>query len=325
MATPPTPSNASVSQLLVTYPSPGWAPKRFSGFVRTRVMPRWSADPQSDRLLACGRGTPIGISVPRHLGRGSGVVESCDAATSKNSSGVASVTSASIAHASVTRVVVVDDDLRFVEGVNAALGDAVDLRSVGSAHNVTAACAMISQLQPDVALIDLGLGQESGVAVISHARMAAPRCELLVLTLFEDDVTVWAAIEAGASGYVLKGGGPEELREHIRTVHAGGSPISPRIARRLLSRMGSPAATVGASAFTAPAETPLTADTALSTQELQMLQLAAKGCSHDEIARLMGVSRNTVLTYAKRCYRKLQVHSRAEAVYEARRMGLLRD
>lgn len=226
------------------------------------------------------------------------------------------------APAPAIRLVVIEDDAKFAANAGQALGLDPCLQLVGSARDVSAARGLLRDLRPDVALVDLGLGDESGLAVIGFARREVPDCELLVLTMFEDDVTVLAAIEAGASGYVLKGCSADELRAHIHTVHAGGSPISPRVARRLLSRLS----VKDSAAVSSPSGVAPEAGTvALSTQELQMLQLAAKGCPHDEIAQLMGVSRNTVLTYAKRCYRKLQVHSRSEAVYEARRMGLLKD
>jgi len=134
------------------------------------------------------------------------------------------------------------------------------------------------------------------------------------------------ALAAGATGYVLKDTPALDLAEMVRAVHAGGSPISPVIARRLLTRL----APAGSSRQRAQASLPDTvaseADAGLlSDRECEMLGLAAKGYSYREIAQMMGVSQQTVLTYVKRSYRKLQVHSRSEAVYEARKRGLMGD
>jgi DNA-binding NarL/FixJ family response regulator len=131
--------------------------------------------------------------------------------------------------------------------------------------------------------------------------------------VFGDEPHVMASLEAGATGYLLKDTHPADLAEQIRTLHAGGSPISPVIARQLLVRL-------------APDPTPSPdADALLSPQERQVLTYSAKGFSFEEIARMLGVSRHTVMTYVKRSYRKLQVHSKTEAIYEARKLGLVRD
>ncbi len=121
------------------------------------------------------------------------------------------------------------------------------------------------------------------------------------------------AIAAGATGYLLKDQPPAEIVEQIRVLRAGGSPISPVIARRLLVRLAAEAPTA-----------PPTPAALLSEREIHVLQLAAKGYSYDEIAALMRVSPRTVQTYVKRVYRKLQVHTKVEALAEARRLRLLR-
>jgi len=218
------------------------------------------------------------------------------------------------------RVLLIDDDPGFIAAAQTALAMPPDLSCVGVAHSPANARRLLGELAPDVALVDMGLAGNplAGVELIAHMREVHPTCEPLAVTVFDDVSTVLAAIQAGASGYVLKGGSAEELCAQIRVVRYGGSPVSPPIARLLLKHLS--AGVVHAGGVPGPADAP-----ALSTNELQMLRLAAKGCSHDEIAQAMEVSRNTVLTYAKRCYRKLQVHSRTEAIYEARRMGLLPD
>ena len=134
----------------------------------------------------------------------------------------------------------------------------------------------------------------------------------MVITVFAEEQLVVDCIEAGATGYLLKGSSPQDIAIQIRSLVAGGSPISPTIARRLLRRFtGSRGAGDGAPT--------------LSSQEQMVLSMSAKGYSYDEIARLLKLSRRTVETYVKRIYRKLQVHSKTAAVYEGRKLGLVDD
>jgi DNA-binding NarL/FixJ family response regulator len=158
----------------------------------------------------------------------------------------------------------------------------------------------------------------------------------MVVTVFGDERHVLESIEAGATGYLLKDSLPNDFVEQIRLLRAGGSPISPIIARQLLARFQAAGAlpapvrsgTTGAAREPAP---PVEADVAvgdgpgLSEREQSVLALVTKGFTYDEIAGLLGVSRHTVMTYVKRIYRKLQVNSKTEAVYEARKLGLVRD
>ena len=121
--------------------------------------------------------------------------------------------------------------------------------------------------------------------------------------------TILAAIEAGATGYILKDSIPEEFVGLIKQLRAGGSPISPVIARRLLQRLRPPS----------PAE-----EGALSPREREILQFIAKGFSFEEVGGLLSISAHTVTSHVKNIYRKLAVHSRSEAVYEANKLGMLR-
>ena len=212
-------------------------------------------------------------------------------------------------------VLIVEDDAKFRDAFAQAVECAADMRLAGTADDLAAGCSALDALHPDVLLVDLGLPDGSGITLIRHAQAMQPDCDVMVVTVFGDEQHVLAAIEAGATGYLLKDARPADVAEQIRVLHAGGSPISPVIARRLLTRFGAPAAAPGA----------LPGDAVLSAQERQVLTLSAKGYSYEEIARLMAVSRHTVTTYVKRSYRKLQVHSKTEAVYEARRLGLVDD
>lgn len=219
-------------------------------------------------------------------------------------------------------VLVIEDDPQFRQRLCDSITAAPDLRLVGAAGDAASGLALLARHQPQVLLLDLGLPDLNGIEVIARSADVAPHCEVVVVTVFGDEAHVMQALAEGATGYVLKDTPALDLAELVRAVHAGGSPISPVIARRLLTRL----APSGSSRQRSPVQDTADADTGLlSDRECEMLGLAAKGYSYREIAQMMGVAQQTVLTYVKRSYRKLQVHSRAEAVYEARKRGLMDD
>ena len=217
------------------------------------------------------------------------------------------------------RVVVVEDDPQFRTAFVAAIQAAPDLALTGVATLRAEALQLLQGPAAEVLLVDLGLPDGSGIDVIRAAQQAWPGCEVVVTTAFADEAHVMQAIEAGACGYLLKDSGPENIVDEIRSLHRGGSPISPLIARRVLQRLRSPAPPPS------PAAVPQgqSAPGGLSARETQVLELVAKGFAYDEIATRMAVSRHTVLTFVRRIYAKLEVSSKVEAVNEARLKGLL--
>lgn len=210
-------------------------------------------------------------------------------------------------------VLIVEDDERFRAAFAEVVATAPDLRLVGTAADLPQGLLLLRELMPDVLLVDLGLPSGSGIELIRYVHGHLPQTDVMVVTVFGDEPHVMASLEAGATGYLLKDTQPADLAEQVRALHAGGSPISPVIARRLLQRLAAGPAPSG------------DGDALLSPQERQVLTYSAKGFSFEEIARMLGVSRHTVMTYVKRSYRKLQVHSKTEAIYEARKLGLVRD
>lgn len=172
----------------------------------------------------------------------------------------------------------------------------------------------------DIFLVDLGLPDGSGLTAIQCCRKRNPSCEVMVVTVFGDEQHVVAAIEAGASGYLLKDALADTFLGTIRELHAGGSPISPSIARILLRRSRTPEVAAPAAAVTPAVKL---FDATLAERELEILTLVAKGFNFSEIGRLLDISTNTVKTHIYRIYRKLAVHSRSEAVFEAKKLGLL--
>lgn len=213
-------------------------------------------------------------------------------------------------------VLIVEDDLRFRDAFVRAISQAPDMTVAGSAANLAAGLEQLGK-RPDVLLVDLQLPDGNGIQLIREASRRLPASDSMVVTVFGDERHVLESIEAGATGYLLKDTPATELIEHIRVLRAGGSPISPVIARQLLARLGT--APLKPTAIESEAIAPL------SDQEIRVLTLSAKGFSYDEIANLMEVSRHTVHTYVKRSYRKLQVNSKVEALSEARRLRLLNE
>jgi DNA-binding NarL/FixJ family response regulator len=209
-------------------------------------------------------------------------------------------------------VLIVEDDLRLRASLAHAIRGAADLKLVGEADDLPEGLRLLDALLPEVLLVDIGLPSGSGLELIRHAAKQSPQCNIMVITVFAEEQLVLDCIEAGATGYLLKGSSPQDIAAQIRSLVAGGSPISPTIARRLLSR------------FTAQPNADADAPT-LSTQEQAVLSMSAKGYSYDEISGLLKLSRHTVETYVKRIYRKLHVHSKTAAGYEGRKLGLVDD
>lgn len=222
-----------------------------------------------------------------------------------------------------TNVLIVEDEPEFLRRfTNAVLMDP-ELALVGSAGTARAAIAMLEAQPPDVVLLDLGLPDMNGVEVIRQAMRQPQGCDVLVVSMFDDDQHVLDSIEAGAAGYLLKDALPESIVTSIRELRCGGSPISPGIARRILQRFrlalgpARPATTPSRSPAPSQPQSPLT------DRETELLRLTAKGLSFDTISELMGISPHTVVAHVRKIYRKLAVHSRGEAVYEATQLGLL--
>ncbi|MBI2317883.1 MAG: response regulator transcription factor [Betaproteobacteria bacterium] len=177
------------------------------------------------------------------------------------------------------------------------------------------AIARLAAVKPDVLLVDLGLPDIHGTEVIRAAARLLPQCDVMVVTVFGDERNVLASIEAGATGYVLKDCSSGELIRHILQLRAGGSPVSPGVARLVLDRMRLAAPEPAASASD---ESP-----PLTPREAEVLRLVSRGYTYAEVADKLEISVNTVTTHIKNSYRKLAVHSGAAAVTRATEMGLL--
>jgi len=212
-----------------------------------------------------------------------------------------------------TRVLIVEDDPVFRADFARAIAGAADMILVGEALDLASGMLLLAE-KPDVLLVDLGLPDGNGIELIRAAAQRLPGIEIMVITVFGDEASVMESLSAGATGYLLKDLAAADVVKHVRELHAGGSPISPVIARQILNRLPHDAL-----------HAPPTDDTvSLSDQETRVLSLAATGLSYEDIAGVMNISRHSVQTYVKRAYRKLHVHSKVQALAAARRLRLLR-
>lgn len=209
------------------------------------------------------------------------------------------------------RVAIIEDDPATVERLMAALAEADDIEVVAVARSVLSGRQLIEAGGFDCLLCDLGLPDGSGITLIQEVSRRYPYSDTIVITIFADQAKVLDSIKAGARGYLLKDERLELCVEGIREIRRGGSPISPIIARQLLQQL-EPAQETGR-----PLAEPL------SPREAEVLNLLARGFSYAEIAGLLTLSAQTVGTYVKRIYRKLEVNSRSEAVFEASSRGIM--
>lgn len=183
--------------------------------------------------------------------------------------------------------------------------------AVHCATTVAEARGWLAHHAPDIALIDLGLPDGSGIELIELLNRNSPQTLSIVATIYDDDAHLFPALRAGARGYILKDQGREEAARLLQGIAAGQPPLSPSIARKILA------------SFQAPALCPDLALPTLTPRESEVLRLISKGMTLTETAKLLQLSRHTVDGYVKEIYRKLNVSSRAEAALTAQQMGLV--
>lgn len=210
------------------------------------------------------------------------------------------------------RIAIVDDDPIVRDYLIDIVTGANELDVAGVAHNLSKARELL-ELRPDLFLVDVGLPDGSGLDFVAEAK-AAGEARALVLTSFGDRETVVSAIRSGADGYLLKDSAPEAILEGIRSTLAGGAPVSSAAAVYMLELLR------GKPMIEAAEEE----NNGLTAREVELLEVFAKGSSYKEAARLLGISPFTIGNYVKSIYRKLAVHSRGEAVYEAVKTGQLK-
>jgi DNA-binding NarL/FixJ family response regulator len=219
---------------------------------------------------------------------------------------------------SVTRILLLEDLPEIRTWLKALAEQVFPGAVITEAARVHDARQQISASRFDLALIDLGLPDGSGVEVVEVLREQQPEAQSVVVTIHDDDDHLFPALQAGAFGYLLKEQSREQLGEQLRRISQGEPPLSPSIARRVIQY------------FTAQAKNhvreqqPLMPGVTLTDRENEVLLWVAKGFTLPEIGVQLNLSRHTIADYVKQIYRKLNVSSRAEAALEAQRLGLFR-
>ncbi len=206
------------------------------------------------------------------------------------------------------RVLIVDDHPMFREGLRVALSTLVDVEVVGEAGDGAAAVAAALDLQPDVVVMDLAMPELLGVEATRRIVATSPHIGVLVLTMFDEDSSVFAAMRAGARGYLLKGSDQTTIALAIRAVARGEVILGPRVAAYVQQF------------FSAPR--PSSAFPGLTTRELEVLEFVAQGRSNGDIARALVLSDKTVRNHISNIFAKLQVADRSTAIVRAREAGL---
>lgn len=212
------------------------------------------------------------------------------------------------------RVLVVDDQALFREGLVVLLGTSTDIEVVGEAGDGAVAAERSVELKPDVVLMDLRMPGTDGVAGTKAIRARAPGTHVLVLTTFEDEASVFDAIAAGAVGYLLKDASREELLGAIRAAALGQSPLTPAIAAKLVARVA---------AITRESSAASARMAGISDREVEVLELLAGGASNKEIASALHIAEGTVKNHLTHVFEKLGVTDRTQAALRAREAGLL--
>jgi DNA-binding NarL/FixJ family response regulator len=208
-------------------------------------------------------------------------------------------------------VAVIEDQREIRQGLGALIDRTPGFRSVGSYRSMEEAIDGIEHRVPRVVLCDIGLPGMSGLEGMKILKARHPQVQVLMLTVYDDDDRIFEALCAGATGYLLKKTPPARLMESLREAVDGGSPISPEVARRVITLFRD-------------VRPPQRADYELTPHETRLLRMLVDGHNYKTAAVELGVSVNTIAFHMKRIYEKLQVHSKSEAVAKALRDGLVR-
>ena len=208
-------------------------------------------------------------------------------------------------------VLLADDHPPFRAGLRALIESAADMEVIGEAGTGADTIIQAAKLQPDVILMDLQMPDVTGIEATRRILYTSPHIAVLVITMFEDDDSVFAALRAGARGYVLKGTLKTEILRAIRAVHSGEAIFGPEIAKRLMHYFASPPPTAPPYAFPE-----------LTEREREILNLIAQHQTNPEIAERLELSLKTVRNHVSNIFSKLQVVDRAQAILRAKEAGL---
>jgi DNA-binding NarL/FixJ family response regulator len=209
------------------------------------------------------------------------------------------------------RILIADDHPHFRDGLRALLLSAPDVEVMGEARDGEEAIRLAARLQPDVILMDLNMPGMGGIEATRRILHTSPHISVLVVSMYEDDDSVFAALKAGARGYLLKGALKAEILRAIRAVTSGEAIFGPAIARRLMQYFSAPRPDVPREAFPE-----------LTDREREILELIARHETNPEIAKRLHLSQKTVRNHVSNIFTKLQVSDRAQAIIRAREAGM---
>ena len=200
----------------------------------------------------------------------------------------------------MNRIAIVEDKTVIRAGFEKLIAELDGCVCVGAFATAEDALRLLPPLQPDIVIMDIHLPNLSGIECTAQLKVLLPKVRILMVTVYEDEEKIFNALKAGASGYILKRSGPEEIVEAIEELRRGGAPMTSAIARRVVE-----------SFLVKPAGMPAEAD--LSRRELEILECLSRGDSNKKIAQQLSVSTDTVRWHLQRIYDKLHVHGRTEA------------
>lgn len=202
---------------------------------------------------------------------------------------------------------IVEDDPILLENLRLLLEGEKDITVEGAFNSAEKALREIQNLRTEIILADIGLPNMSGIDLIRRIKAERPEIDIMVLTIYEDKNTVFAALNAGASGYILKGLTPRELIESLHSLHNGGAPMSPNIARMVIREFH---------------DDGINEPNLLTQREIEILRGIGKGATYKELANNLIISPHTVNTHIKHIYEKLHAKTKQEAVIKARKKGI---
>jgi two-component system, NarL family, response regulator LiaR len=208
-------------------------------------------------------------------------------------------------------IILCEDHLITRQGIRRLLEDEKGLQVVGEAGDGEEAVALVAELKPDVIVMDIAMPRMNGIEATRQIKLNNPGTVVLVLSAYDDDEYVFAALQAGAAGYLLKNTGGDELVRAIKSVHKGETALDPRIAKKVVNYLRLRAKTPGVNDISAQ----------LSDREIAIIRLAAKGLTNKEIAKNLHLSYRTIEGHLRDIFNKLGVGSRTEAVLHGLKMG----
>jgi NarL family two-component system response regulator LiaR len=211
------------------------------------------------------------------------------------------------------KIIIADDHALFREGTHSLIDHEKDMEVVGEASDGDETIKLVNKLRPHVVLMDIAMPRVNGIEATQRIKADFPATAVLILTAYDNDQYITALLEAGAAGYLLKNVSGSDLVNAIRAVHAGEAVLHPAIAKKVFSRLGS---------SSRQADTPQQIDK-LSEREMEILKLAAKSMSNQDIGARLYLSHRTIQAHLANIFRKMDVGSRTEAVLQALKKGWL--